>query len=81
MTLLANTSMPCIIFISTFNVLPTEISLLLFFAVDRVTRHIFKVQLLVPFQPILLELFKVLSGSNRCDNIWGKLWGGSSNAF
>ena len=73
--------MPCIIFISTFNVLPTEISLLLFFAVDRVTRHIFKVRLLVPCRMLLLEASEVLLCVIQCDKMRNKVWGRSATEY
>ena len=41
---------------------------------DRVTRNVLKVRLLVPCRPVLLEPFEVLSGVMRCDKMWNKLW-------
>ena len=70
--------MPCITFISALNVLPTVIVLLFFFAVDRVTRHVFKLRFLVTCQPVLLDSFEVISGAIWCDKMWNGLWGGNS---
>ena len=78
--LLEYPSIPCTIFISTFTTLPTAISLLSFFAMDRVTRQIFSVWLLVPCRPVLLDPIKVLTGAIWCDRVRNKLWGGSATA-
>ena len=47
---------------------------------DMVTRHILRLQLLLPCQTVLLEPFKVLSGEMWYDKTRNKLWGGSTNA-
>ena len=70
--------MLCITFIITLTSLPTTVDLLFFFVVDRVTRHILKVQLLVTFQLVLLNMIEVISGANWCDNMRNKIWGGSA---
>ena len=81
LTLLESPSMPCITFISLLTALPTAIVLLSFFDVDGLTRHIIRVGLLVPFQPVLLEPFKVLSGLIQCDKMCKKLWVGSDTLY
>ena len=55
--------------------------LLSFFAMDRVTRHIFRLRLLVPCQPLLLDSFEVISGTIQFDNIWNKLWDGNATEY
>ena len=67
LTLLASPSMQWITLVSALTALPTEIELLLLFAMDRVTRRIVIVRLLVPCQPILLDQFEVLSCTVQCD--------------
>ena len=69
LTLLESPSMQFITFISSLTALPTEIVLISFFAMDRVTRYILSVRLLVPFQTLLLEPFEVLSGAFWCDRM------------
>ena len=64
--------------INALNALPTVIALILFFTMDRVTRHILMVRLLVPHRPILSDPFDVLSGKMRCDRIHKELWGRST---
>ena len=54
--------MPCITLISALIVLATVIELLLFFAIYRVTSHLFSVRLLVNFTLLMLDPFEVLSG-------------------
>ena len=80
LTFLESTSMPCINFISSLTTLPNAIQLLSFFEMDRVTRHIFSVWLLVPCRPVLLEPLEVLSGVVWRDRMHNKLWGGSATA-
>ena len=70
--------MPYITFISALNALPTAMVLFSFFAMDRVTRNIFRLRLLVPCQPLLLDSFEVISGTIQFDNIWNKLWDGNA---
>ena len=74
MKLLASPSMPCTTFIITLAALPTTIVLLSFFAMDRVTRHIFRVRLIVTCRPVLLEPFEVLSGVIWCYSMRNELW-------
>ena len=78
LTLLKYPSMICITFISALTALPTEIALLSFFAMNRVTRHLLSVRLLVPCRPVLLDPFKLLSGEIRCDRMRNELWGRSA---
>ena len=70
--------MICITFISAFNTLPTMISILSFFAMERVTRHILSVKLLVSCWLVLLYTFELLSDVILCDRIWNKLLRGSA---
>ena len=70
--------MSWVIFISTLIALPIEIALLLFFTMDRVTRHFFRVRLLVPHRPVLLEPFEVLYGTIQCNRMRNELLGGST---
>ena len=71
--------MPRINFITALTALSTVIALLLFFAMDRVTRYLLRVRLILPCQPVLLEPFKVLPGAMRCDKMQKKLLGRSTN--
>ena len=48
LNLLASPSMPCITFIRALSAVPTAIELLSLFAMNRVTRHILSMWLLVP---------------------------------
>ena len=50
------------------------------FSMDRVTRHLLSVPLIVPCLPVLLDPFKVLSDAILCDRMRNKHWGGSSTA-
>ena len=68
-------SMTHITFISVLTTLLTEIALLSLFAMYIVTRHILKVELLLPCQPVLLELFEVLSGAIQFDKMRKKTEG------
>ena len=77
--LLESTSMLCNTFFRALTALSTVIALLFFLAMDRVTRHILKIWLLVTCRPILLDLFEVLSGAIWCDNMKNELWGESAN--
>ena len=70
--------MPCITFSSALNALPTAIALLSFFAIDRVTRYILKVRLLVPCRPVLLEQFKVIPSVMQCGKMCSELLGSSA---
>ena len=56
------------------------IELLLFFAMDGIIRHLFKLQVLVPFQPLVLDPFEVLSGAIWCDNMLKEVCGRNSTA-
>ena len=76
LTLLSSPSMPQIPFIVLLTTLPTAIVLLFLFEMDRVTRHLLRVRLLVPYQPVLLDPFELLLGWIRCDKMRRKLWGG-----
>ena len=69
LTFFESTSTPCINFISVLTAFPTAIELLELFTMDRVTRHLLSVRLLVPCQPVLLEPFEVLSGTIWCDRM------------
>ena len=72
--------MLCINFVSELTSLPTVVVFLSFFVMDRVTRHILSMRLLVACQPVLLEPFKVISGVMQCDKMRHGLCGGSSTA-
>ena len=77
MTFLSSTSMTCITFVGTLTALTTALTLLLFLSIDRVTRHLVRVRLVVPCQPVLLYPFEIISGAIWFDRMWNKLWGGS----
>ena len=62
-------SMSCITFINSLTTLPTTVALLLLFAMYRITKHIFRVLLIVTCRPVLLELSEVLSGVIWCDRM------------
>ena len=79
-TSLVYPSMSCITSVSSLTALTNAIVFLFFFAVDRVTRNIFKVRLLVPCWPVLLETSEVISGVIRCDKMRGGIFGGSATA-
>ena len=81
LNLLSSPSVSCITLITALAVLPTAIAFLSFFAMDGVTRHIFKVWLLVPCQPVLFESCKVISGVIWCDKIRNGMWSGGATAF
>ena len=69
LTLLASPSTPCITFISSLTIFPTAISLLSFSKMDSVTMHLLSVWLLVPFKPVLLDPFGLLSCDIWCDRM------------
>ena len=80
LVLLVCPSIPWIIFIIVLDALPTTIALLLFFVMDILTRHIFRLRLLLPSWPILLYHFYVLLDTIQCDKMRNELWGGSNTA-
>ena len=81
LTLLESPSKTFLTLIAAFTALPTVISLLLLFLMGRVTRHLLKIQLLVTYQPVLLQLSEVLSCTIRWNNMRNKQWGVSATAF
>ena len=73
LTFLAYSSMQGFTFISALTALPNAVALMSLFAMDRVTRNIFKMWLLLPCQSVLLEEFKILSYVMRCGKMRNEL--------
>ena len=80
LTLLVPHLMPYITFIIELTALPIVTSLLSFFAIDRVTRNILSVWLVVPFWLVLLYPFGILAGAIWCDRMRTKIWVGSATS-
>ena len=76
LTFLTYNLIPWINFISSLTALPTAIALMLFLEMDRVTMNLLSVQLLLTCLTVLLDMFKLISGTIRCERMWNKLWGG-----
>ena len=72
--------MPYIIFISELTAFPTAIEFFSLFAIDRATRHILRVRLLVTRLPVPLDPFEVLYNMMQCDGMRNELWDGSTTA-